>query len=408
MANSLLGKMLLAFLLVVLLTLSITVLATTHLFGSYYVAEKQREMTDRGQYIAGAIASELESKPVAGLLPIAQDLSGYFGERVLVLDRRGLALTGAHQHGMGMGRRQTVLAENDMSRVLLGEIVSHTGFDARLSTNVLAVAVPIMVGTQAEGAVLMVAPLADIEATVSAVRRISLYTAGLALVLAGGIGFLFSRSITRPITEISQATELMAKGDFQTRIENDSPDEIGRLGRNFNKLAANLDHTISALNREKGKIQKMERQRRDFVADVSHELRTPLTSVHGILEGMMDGVIDETQAREQYLPLAHRETSRMNRLIQNLLDLARLEAGNHTWEIHAVDLGQAVTRVLSRLQPQIAEAGVTVRAEIPAELPPIPANEERLEQVLTNLIANAIRYSPPSEDITVDTKIQPG
>ncbi|MDP3043971.1 MAG: hypothetical protein Q8N93_00990, partial [Bacillota bacterium] len=216
MANSLLGKMLLAFLLVVLLTLSITVLATTHLFGSYYVAEKQREMTDRGQYIAGAIASELESKPVAGLLPIAQDLSGYFGERVLVLDRRGLALTGAHQHGMGMGRRQTVLAENDMSRVLLGEIVSHTGFDARLSTNVLAVAVPIMVGTQAEGAVLMVAPLADIEATVSAVRRISLYTAGLALVLAGGIGFLFSRSITRPITEISQATELMAKGDFQT------------------------------------------------------------------------------------------------------------------------------------------------------------------------------------------------
>ncbi|MDA8096499.1 MAG: ATP-binding protein [Clostridia bacterium] len=407
MANSLLGKLLTAFLLVVVITLSITVLATTHLFGSYYTTEKQRELTERGHSIADVIASELESQPATGLLPIARGLSGYFGERVLILDRRGMALSAGHQ-GMGMGRRQSVLAEGDVARLLKGEVVSHTAFDPRLSTTVLAVAVPILVNNQTEGTVLMVAPLADIEATVSAVRRISFYTAGLALLLAGVIGFLISRSITRPIREISQATELMAKGDFQRRVENNSGDEIGQLARNFNQLAANLDHTLSALNREKHKIGKMERLRRDFVADVSHELRTPLTSVHGIIEGMLDGVIDEKQARNQYLPLAYRETSRMNRLIQNLLDLSRLEAGNHTWEIHAVDLGEAVSRVLSRLQPQIADADVEVRVNVPADLPPIPANEERLEQVLTNLVSNAVHYSPPSGIIDIETKMGPG
>jgi len=148
-------------------------------------------------------------------------------------------------------------------------------------------------------------------------------------------------------------------------------------------------------------LRQLENLRRDFVANVSHELRTPLTSIQGFIEAMQDGMLGEGPGREEHLGLMHRETLRLNRLIHDLLDLALLEGGKTEWEINLVDVSDLFSRVLAKLGPQIREAGIGVEQDLPPDLPPFLGNEDRIEQVLINLVSNAVRFSQPGGTIAL-------
>ncbi|MEW6228370.1 MAG: ATP-binding protein [Bacillota bacterium] len=148
-------------------------------------------------------------------------------------------------------------------------------------------------------------------------------------------------------------------------------------------------------------LRQLEQLRRDFVANVSHELRTPLTSIQGFLEGMMDGVISDESVKKQYLQVIHRETLRLNRLIHDLLELALMESGKVSWDLNPIDASELVARVLFKLTPQLQEHRVLVEREIPEDLPLILGNEDRIEQVLINLLSNAARFSPPGGAIII-------
>ncbi|OAT85227.1 ATP-binding protein [Desulfotomaculum copahuensis] len=142
-------------------------------------------------------------------------------------------------------------------------------------------------------------------------------------------------------------------------------------------------------------LRQLEQLRRDFVANVSHELRTPLTTIQGFIEAMQDGMAGDTAVRERYLQVMHRETVRLNRLIHDLLDLSRLEAGKVEWEINLVEIPDLFSRVLFKFQSQITATQLTVQQAVQPGLPPVLGNEDRIEQVLINLLGNAIRFSSP-------------
>ncbi|MEW5866422.1 MAG: ATP-binding protein [Bacillota bacterium] len=148
-------------------------------------------------------------------------------------------------------------------------------------------------------------------------------------------------------------------------------------------------------------LRQLEQLRRDFVANVSHELRTPLTSIQGFLEGMMDGVISDESVKKQYLQVIHRETLRLNRLIHDLLELALMESGKVSWDLNPIDASELVARVLFKLTPQLQEHRVLVERDIPEDLPLVLGNEDRIEQVLVNLLSNAVRFSPPGGAIII-------
>jgi len=155
-------------------------------------------------------------------------------------------------------------------------------------------------------------------------------------------------------------------------------------------------------------LRQLEQLRRDFVANVSHELRTPLTSIQGFLEGMMDGVISDESVKKQYLQVIHRETLRLNRLIHDLLELALMESGKVSWDLNPIDASELVARVLFKLTPQLQEHRVLVEREIPEDLPIILGNEDRIEQVLINLLSNAVRFSPPGGAIIIRARSSGG
>lgn len=151
-------------------------------------------------------------------------------------------------------------------------------------------------------------------------------------------------------------------------------------------------------------LRRVDRLRREFLANVSHELRTPLTAIQGFLEAVLDQVIPLQEFREKYLPLIHSETLRLSRLIHELLDLSLMESGKIHWTMDTVVIPDVIERVIAKLTPLLTERAIQIRTVLEPHLPPVLGNEDRLEQVFTNLLHNAILFSPTGSTVTIEGK----
>ncbi|MDI3543501.1 MAG: hypothetical protein PWP57_1106, partial [Candidatus Atribacteria bacterium] len=148
-------------------------------------------------------------------------------------------------------------------------------------------------------------------------------------------------------------------------------------------------------------LRQLEELRRDFLANVSHELRTPLTSIQGFVEAMMDGVISDEELRKRYLDVIHRETLRLSRLIHDLLDLSLMESKKIEWEVNPLSLFPLIDQVLLKLMPQIEDKKIQIKKDFSSPLPLVWGNMDRIEQVLINLLSNALIFSPPESIIEI-------
>jgi signal transduction histidine kinase len=216
---------------------------------------------------------------------------------------------------------------------------------------------------------------------------------GLALVVAGLAALLLtaalSRRIIRPVEELTLAAEAMATGDLSRRVTVRAPDEIGALGRAFNSMADSL--------------QRVEGLRRTLVGDVAHELRTPLTNIRGYLEALRDGVARPDPGMIDSL---HEEALLLNRLIDDLQDLALAEAGQLRLQREPAELGAVIERALSAARPRIEAKGVSCAHTLPPDLPPVAIDAERVGQVLRNLLNNALTHTPAGGTISVAVQVE--
>ena len=216
--------------------------------------------------------------------------------------------------------------------------------------------------------------------------RSSLLWAGLAaIVVAAGIALLLARGITRPIRRMVEATRRIAAGDYRERVAVASRDELGELARALNEMAAGLE--------------RVEGLRRELVANVAHELRTPLAGLEGYLEGLADGVFAPTP---ETLARMRAESARLRRLVEDLTELSQLESGRWWLERRPVQVAHVAAAVESTLRPQFEGKGVGLDVTVAEQLPPVPGDADRLGQVLTNLLANALRFTPPGGRVTVE------
>ena len=209
-------------------------------------------------------------------------------------------------------------------------------------------------------------------------------SAFLALVVV----FFLSRGMTSPVREMVAATEAMARGDFSHRITASSHDEIGTLARSFNEMAAELAET--------------DRVRRDLVANVSHELRTPITALQAVLENIVDGVAEPD--RETMVTMLA-QVERLGRLVQQLLDLSRLESGTLALDKRQFEIEPMLELALR--ETRLHAGDISLSVEIEPRPFSIDADDERLHQVVANLVANAVRHSPPDGHVIVRAIARP-
>lgn len=216
----------------------------------------------------------------------------------------------------------------------------------------------------------------------------SLLAAALTASVTATLASLFvARRISAPLRRMAGVTRRIASGRYGERVTVTSDDELGNLAGSFNAMAQTLQDT--------------EQRRLDLISDVSHELRTPLSTIGGYMEGLLDGVIepsDETWA------LVHGEAERLKRLVEDLQQLSRAEAGRLTLEPEPVNPAEAIRLTAERLEPLYDEKGVSLEIAVPGDLPPVLADPHRVAQILTNLLSNALRHTPTEGRVTVETE----
>ena len=216
----------------------------------------------------------------------------------------------------------------------------------------------------------------------AAVNESLLLSALAAAVVAVAVSWLISRRVVAPVRQMMRASQVIAAGDYRERVQvpgdlaRGELDELGELAVSFNQMTTRLE--------------QIETMRRQLIGDVAHELRTPLTTIKGTMEALMDGVLP---AEAETFQQVYREADRLQRLVNDLQELSRVEAGAYTLSLRPVSVAALAAALETRLGRQYEEKGVALHTDVPADLAPVRGDEDRLGQVLLNLAGNALQYT---------------
>jgi two-component system sensor histidine kinase BaeS len=224
----------------------------------------------------------------------------------------------------------------------------------------------------------------------AAVEEAMTLAAMAALVAAVIVSLFVSRQIVMPVREMMVASERIAEGQYHERVDVpgelrwDELDELGRLAVSFNQMASQLEQT--------------EATRRELIGNVAHELRTPLANIKGWMEGLIDGVLPAETSTFQQI---YREADRLQRLVYDLQELSQVEAGAFELDRHVMSVSTLVEATVARLGHQFEDKRVALESDVPADLPRVWADEDRIGQVLLNLVGNALQYTPTGGQVRI-------
>src|SRR5574338_822471 len=272
--------------------------------------------------------------------------------------------------------------------ITTSRLVIPTTFD-----NHMAAMGPMMSGMMGENSPHMEQDLyANFQAGV--VEALS-WSASAAFLAAVVLSWFVSRRVVTPIQATMAASQRIAEGHYQERVQvpgnvrRGELDELALLALSFNQMASQLDKT--------------ETMRRQMIGDVAHELRTPLTIIKGMMEGLMDGVLPaESETYQQ----VHQEVDRLQRLVADLQELSRGEAGAVPLNLQSIPVERLVETVTERLDRLFADKGVRLERDLPGHLPPVLGDEDRLIQVMMNIVGNALKYTPEGGKVIISARLQ--
>jgi signal transduction histidine kinase len=207
-------------------------------------------------------------------------------------------------------------------------------------------------------------------------------------------GAYAASSLTQRMNQLRRAAHRIAAGDLSARVEVKGRDELSELSDNFNQMAAQLE----ASDRRQKELDNM---RRDLIAWASHDLRSPLTSIRVVIEALADGVVDDPAARQTYLATAQSDIRSMSHMIDDLFEMAQIDAGGLHLDLMPASLHDVVSDVLTRMRAVAEQRQVTLEGQVDPAVDPIQLDPQKIERVLTNLIGNAIRHTPAGGRVDV-------
>jgi signal transduction histidine kinase len=296
------------------------------------------------------------------------------------------------QPGMGPGthmRRQPFALANTSGRVIIPSGPYHHG--DQLSDAALKQGISITQDGQVIGYLIpMSAPYEGTPRELQFIQRINrllVYGALIGAAIALVLGIILSRSLTRPIRELTHATHAVSEGDFLQQVPIRSNDELGELAQAFNKMSSQLSRSVNA--------------RRQMTADIAHELRTPLSLILGHAEAVHDGVLPPT--RENF-EIIREEATRLEHLVNDLRILSLADAGELSIQPQRLEPQRLLQDVASTYQYQAQRKNITLELDIASPLPAIEVDPGRMTQVLTNILDNALRHTPADGKIVLSAR----
>jgi len=326
---------------------------------------------------------ELDFSNLAGSPDVSLELSTLLDTHIRILDAQGQVVVDSQLSEQGQDMQSDPL----VSQALNGQYASSTDSGTVRQEPAMHVALPIFTEGKLVGVIYLSQPLSDVTGVLSDLRWLWMVATLIALLLSGLVGLLLSHTIANPVRRLTEAANAVAEGQLDQHVPVTSKDELGRLSHTFNEMTTRL---LAA-----------RQMQIDMVANVSHELRTPLTSIKGLLETLRGGAIDDPEVRDPFLAMAEEQTNRLIRMVKDLLLLSRVDSETLALQKRPVDLHRLVQDTVEYLTFQAETKELTITVENNTSCPTLEIDPDRIEQVIFNLLDNAIKYSRPGDSIRV-------
>jgi len=341
----------------------------------------------------GLLRRQAEGTARADLTKIAQAIAaedptiiGNGGAAGLGIVRRVLAINGdqaalVYRGGSALGDAASVAQSVNLQPLIQGNQIQGT------SGGFVYVGVPVSIARRPNVVgVLLARPVNVARGVLGPLFGRVLVAALIALGVAIAVSMFLAERLARPVHNVSQAAAKVAKGDLSQRVPVSGADELGMLGVSFNEMATALAES--------------QRREREFLASVSHELRTPITSIRGYAEAIEDGAVKDDAARAEAVGVIRSEANRLERMVQDVMDLARVGSGEFRLDVALVDLTETLRDAVTAHQNEAADAGISLVADVPDQLS-VESDAHRIRQVVSNLVQNALRVTDAGGTITV-------
>ena len=391
MKRSIVWKFLGAYILLILIAIVVLGFFVDLKFRDHY--EKNLSETLRNEAVmAGDILKDaLDRQDREAIQDRTNDLAKILGIRVTVIDKTGSVLGDSETDPASM---ENHIGREEVASALSDGVGESSRFSKTLRFNMKYVAVAVRKNGNTTGIIRFSMPLVEVERELSIINRVIFLGGFLVVLITLMIGYFISKKISGPIRNMERTTRSIAKGDLSRRVDIRSNDELGGLARSFNLMADELQSKIDNLN-------KMDKIRTDFVANVSHELKTPLTSIKGFIETLEDGAIDDKENAKKFLNIIGRHAERLSTIINDLLSLAEIEGGRTAIELTMVDIRHLLDEVVWGFGHALSEKKQKLNVEYKGTDFKVKGNKDKIEQVLVNLIDNAIKYTPQEGNLRI-------
>ncbi|MBO8162664.1 MAG: HAMP domain-containing protein [Brevibacillus sp.] len=390
MSKSIFRRLLFSYLVTVLVGIGVAGVLMSFFAKEYFYEAKQEELLRKAKKVNAAIQDapkKNEAGEITGMDDAKQGTLAFLDEtfdtRIWVFKQNGEIIATSMRDEVFIGKS---VASSIVKKVIQGQdVITELKFEG-LDDPMLSVAIPWGKKDEVYGGIVLHAPIEGVERTIAQMRETILWATLFGLVLSTAMVSYLSWSISRPLKKIERTASEIGRGNYTERVNVSTTDEIADLAQTINTLAEKLEK----VEQER---RSLEQVRNDFLANVSHELRTPLTGMQGFIEALQDGLVEEEAARKKYYEVLYNETMHLTRLVDDLMDLMKLESNEITLSRFPVDAGEVMNKVAFTFRAEAAEKETSIEVEVAENLPKVYADKDRLAQILNNLVKNAVKFT---------------
>lgn len=372
-----------------LLLVGLLTISLTNVIEDFFIVKQQQFMIDEGktisdQYVASYYKGDMNRINFDYQIQI---VSSHLNSRIWILSPDGTIHIDSVKGALSM--KGSKINNASIEKAATGEIVvGKSDFHHLFPSPVITVIVPIELNNAIKGLIVMNSPYPGVKESIDYVFNLTFTCLLITLIFTYVLTYLFSRSIAKPFTEMNKTAKAVANGNFNSRVEVKSKDEIGQLASNLNYMVEELE--------------KLEDSRKSFIANISHDFRSPLTSIKGFVQAILDKTIPY-ERQDRYLQIVLDETDRLTKLTNDLLLLSKLENSNIKLNFKSFDIHHIIRKVLIQFEQKIVEKEIDITLLMNKKELIVNADIDKIQRVLYNLIDNAVKFCNVGDSIVVET-----